>query len=136
MARLSWKFGLRPQKSLYEAKKRVSNTTPKKFLGSYERVFMVTKIQISKINCKIKSILSRLVTRALLFSNIRRKSRVFPILQNLTHMGFKMHCTRGDYPDGAFRTKSGLFGPSDDIFRGPKGQICDYLGRQNSLICM
>ena len=56
-----------PQKSLYEAKKRVSNTTPKNFPGSYERVFMVTKIQISKINCIIKSILSGLVARRLYF---------------------------------------------------------------------
>ena len=41
----------------------MSKTTPKIFPGSYERVFMVTKIQISKINCKIKSILSGLVAR-------------------------------------------------------------------------
>ena len=47
-----------PQKSLNEAKKQVSNVTPKFFPRSAERVFMMTKIQISKINCKIKSILS------------------------------------------------------------------------------
>ena len=29
----------------------------------------------------------------------------------------------------------GHFGPSDDFFQGPKGQICHYLGRQNDLIC-
>ena len=41
------------QKSLNEAKKRVSNATPKTISRSRERVMQ--KIQISKINCKIKS---------------------------------------------------------------------------------
>ena len=45
-----------------------------------------------------------------------------------------MYCTCGDRPYGAFRTKSGHFGPSDNFFQGPKGQICDYLGSQNGLI--
>ena len=41
--------------------------TPKFFPRSSERVFGVPKIQISKINCKIKSILSGLLTRRLYF---------------------------------------------------------------------
>ena len=54
-------------KSFNEAKKRVSNATPKFFQRSTERLFRVPKIQISKINCKIKSISSGLVTRRLHF---------------------------------------------------------------------
>ena len=55
------------KKSLNEAKGRVFNATPKIFPRSTERLFMMSKTQISKINCKIKSILSGLVTRTLYF---------------------------------------------------------------------
>ena len=48
-------------------KKRVSNATPNFFPRSNERLFRVWKIQISKINCKIKSILSGFVARTLYF---------------------------------------------------------------------
>ena len=56
-----------PQKSPNEAKKRVSNAAPIFFPRSNERVFIIPKIQISIINCKIKSILSGLVTGRLYF---------------------------------------------------------------------
>ena len=67
-----WRYSHRralflPQKSPNGAKKRVSHGTPKIFQRSNERVFSISKIQISIINCKIKSILSGLVTRRLYF---------------------------------------------------------------------
>ena len=67
-----WRYSHRralflPQKSPNGAKKRVSHGTPKNFQRSNERVFSISKIQISIINCKIKSILSGLVTRRLYF---------------------------------------------------------------------
>ena len=46
-----------------------------------------------------------------------------------------MHSTCGDHPDEAFWTKSGHFGPSDDLFRGQKIQIQDYLGPKKGFIC-
>ena len=54
-------------KSFNEAKKNMSDATPIFFPRSNERGFMVPKIRISKITCKIKSILSGLVTQRLYF---------------------------------------------------------------------
>ena len=50
-------------------------------------------------------------------------------------MGSKLHITCGDHPDEAFWTKSGHFGPSDDLSRGQKIQIQDYLGPKKGFIC-
>ena len=43
-------------------------------------------------------------------------------------MGSKMHCTCGDHLYGAFWTKSGHFGPSDDVFRGQKARCVTVWG--------
>ena len=46
-----------------------------------------------------------------------------------------MHITCGEHPYHSFWTKSGHFWSTGDPFQGPKGQIWDYLGPQNGLIC-
>ena len=52
------------KKSFNEAKKRVPNTTPKKFPRSNKKGYIIRKIQISKFKCKIKVILSGSVTQS------------------------------------------------------------------------
>ena len=65
------------QKMPNEAEKRVFHRTPKFVWTSREKIFMIYKIQISKINCKIKSILSGSVTRKLYFLKKKDTKQAF-----------------------------------------------------------
>ena len=44
----------------------------------------------------------------------------------MSYVGSKLHLSCGDHPDGAFLTKSGHLGPSDDLFRGEKARYRTY----------
>ena len=59
-----------------------------------------------------------------------RKYSSYGILKSckIPYVGSETHCTCGDRPDGAFRTKSGHFGPSEDLFRGQKAMFVTIRG--------
>ena len=44
-----------------------------------------------------------------------------------------MRVTSGDHPDGVFWTKSGQFGPSDDLSRGQKSRFRTIWGLKRAL---
>ena len=53
----------------------------------------------------------------------------------MPYIGSKLHFTCGDHQDGAFWTKYGHLGPSDDLFRGRKARYMTLLKPQKGFIC-
>ena len=53
----------------------------------------------------------------------------------MPYVGSKLHFTCGDHPYGAFWTKSGHLGPSDDLFRGQKARYRTYWGLKGACFC-
>ena len=68
------------------AKTGVLHGTLKKFLRPGQGVSILYKIQSTKINWKIKAILSGLVTRRLYFKKKWHEMAIFPVLQKLTNI--------------------------------------------------